>query len=145
MKILLFGRGGQVGWELQRSLGVLGQVVALDFDAAANPDQLCGDFSNLNGLAETVRRVAPDVLVNAAAHTAVDKAEAEKLGLDGGEPTDAYARAVVDADFERPGDGDVIEKVQGDLAAKGIELSEAQLRVELTRAAEEARRQLTEK
>ena len=70
---------------------------------------------------------------------------AEKLGLDGGEPTDAYARAVVDADFERPGDGDVIEKVQGDLAAKGIELSEAQLRVELTRAAEEARRQLTEK
>ena len=77
MKILLFGRGGQVGWELQRSLGVLGQVVALDFDAAANPDQLCGDFSNLNGLAETVRRVAPDVIVNAAAHTAVDKAEAE--------------------------------------------------------------------
>ena len=77
MRILLFGRGGQVGWELQRSLGVLGEVVALDFDPAANPGQLCGDFSNLNGLAETVRRVAPDAIVNAAAHTAVDKAEAE--------------------------------------------------------------------
>ena len=69
---------------------------------------------------------------------------AEKLGLPAGEPTDAYARAVVDADFERPGDGDVIEKVQGDLAAKGIALTEAELRVELTRAAAEARRQLTE-
>src|SRR5450830_1075483 len=77
MKILLFGRGGQVGWELQRSLSVLGELVALDFDAAHNPDGLCGDFSNLTGLAETVRRVAPDVIVNAAAHTAVDKAEAE--------------------------------------------------------------------
>ena len=77
MKILLFGRGGQVGWELQRSLGVLGEVVALDFDPAANPDRLCGDFSNLAGLAETVRRVTPDVIVNAAAHTGVDKAEAE--------------------------------------------------------------------
>ena len=77
MKILLFGRGGQVGWELQRSLSVLGELVALDFDPAHNPDQLCGDFSNLTGLAETVRRVAPDVIVNAAAHTAVDKAEAE--------------------------------------------------------------------
>lgn len=77
MKILLFGRGGQVGWELQRSLSVLGELVALDFDPTHNPDQLCGDFSNLAGLAETVRRVAPDVIVNAAAHTAVDKAEAE--------------------------------------------------------------------
>jgi dTDP-4-dehydrorhamnose reductase len=77
MKILLFGRGGQVGWELQRSLSVLGQLVALDFDPAGNPDGLCGDFSKLAGLAETVRRVAPDVIVNSAAHTAVDKAESE--------------------------------------------------------------------
>ncbi|MCZ4313836.1 dTDP-4-dehydrorhamnose reductase [Comamonadaceae bacterium G21597-S1] len=77
MKILLLGRGGQVGWELQRSLAVLGDLVALDFDSAANPDGLCGDFSNLAGLAESVRRVAPDVIVNAAAHTAVDKAESE--------------------------------------------------------------------
>jgi len=77
MKILLFGRGGQVGWELQRSLSLLGELVALDFDATQNPDQLCGDFSNLPGLAETIHQVNPDVIVNAAAHTAVDKAEAE--------------------------------------------------------------------
>ncbi len=77
MKILLFGRGGQVGWELQRSLAVLGELVALDFDPAHNPDGLCGDFSNLAGLAETIARVKPDVIVNAAAHTAVDKAETE--------------------------------------------------------------------
>jgi dTDP-4-dehydrorhamnose reductase len=77
MRILLFGRAGQVGWELQRSLAVLGDVVALDFDAAENPGRLCGDFSTLGGLAETVRSVAPDVIVNAAAHTAVDRAEAE--------------------------------------------------------------------
>jgi len=77
MKILLLGRGGQVGWELQRSLAVLGELVALDFDAAGNPGGLCGDFGDLAGLAETVRSVRPDVVVNAAAHTAVDKAESE--------------------------------------------------------------------
>lgn len=73
MKILLFGKGGQLGWELQRSLGPLGQVVALDFDS----EDLCGDFTNLPGLAQAVRIVQPDVIVNAAAHTAVDKAESE--------------------------------------------------------------------
>ena len=77
MKILLFGRGGQVGWELQRSLSVLGEVVALDFDATQNPQNLCGSFSDLAGLAATVQAVKPDVIVNAAAHTAVDKAESE--------------------------------------------------------------------
>ena len=74
MKILLCGKNGQVGWELQRSLAPLGQLVALDRDSS---DGLCGDFSDLSGLAETVRRVAPDVIVNAAAYTAVDKAETE--------------------------------------------------------------------
>lgn len=73
MKILLFGKGGQVGWELQRSLAPLGEIVALDADST----QLCGDFTNLEGLAATVRAVSPDVIVNAAAHTAVDKAESE--------------------------------------------------------------------
>lgn len=73
MKILLFGKGGQVGWELQRSLSVLGEVVALDFDSTDH----CGDFTHLQGLADTVRAVRPDVIVNAAAHTAVDKAESE--------------------------------------------------------------------
>lgn len=77
MKILLLGRGGQVGWELQRSLSVLGKLVSLDSDSTRNVQGLCGDFTNLAGLAETVRRVQPDVIVNAAAHTAVDKAESE--------------------------------------------------------------------
>ena len=77
MKILLFGREGQVGWELQRSLSVLGEMVALGRDTTRNPEQLCGDFSNLAGLAETVRRVQPDLIVNAAAYTAVDKAQTE--------------------------------------------------------------------
>nr|CBA27684.1 dTDP-4-dehydrorhamnose reductase [Curvibacter putative symbiont of Hydra magnipapillata] len=77
MKILLLGRGGQVGWELQRSLGVLGEVVALDFDANQNPQGLCGDFTDIDGLERTVEAVQPDVIVNAAAHTAVDKAESE--------------------------------------------------------------------
>ena len=73
MKILLFGKGGQVGWELQRSLAPLGELVALDADS----QDFCGDFTNLKGIAETVRSIAPDIIVNAAAHTAVDKAESE--------------------------------------------------------------------
>ncbi|KRD42334.1 dTDP-4-dehydrorhamnose reductase [Acidovorax sp. Root275] len=73
MNILLFGKGGQVGWELQRSLSVLGTVTALDFDTTEH----CGDFSNPAGVAETVRALRPDVIVNASAHTAVDKAESE--------------------------------------------------------------------
>ena len=77
MKILLLGRGGQVGWELQRSLGVLGEVVAPGSDAAHNPDGLCGNLNDLGGLARTVEQVRPDVIVNAGAHTAVDKAESE--------------------------------------------------------------------
>jgi dTDP-4-dehydrorhamnose reductase len=71
--ILLFGKGGQVGWELQRSLAPLGELVALDFDS----QDFCGDFTNLAGLAETVKDIQPDVIVNAAAHTAVDKAQSE--------------------------------------------------------------------
>lgn len=73
MNILLLGKGGQVGWELQRSLAVLGQVTALDFDSQEH----CGDFSNPEGVRETLRALKPDVIVNAAAHTAVDKAESE--------------------------------------------------------------------
>ncbi|KMK13999.1 dTDP-4-dehydrorhamnose reductase [Pluralibacter gergoviae] len=74
MKILLIGKNGQVGWELQRALSTLGQVVAVDyFDK-----ELCGDLTNLDGIAQTVRTVKPDVVVNAAAHTAVDKAQSER-------------------------------------------------------------------
>ena len=74
MKILLLGKNGQVGWELQRSLAVLGEVVALDRHGEGG---LCGDLSDLAGLARTVQTVQPQVIVNAAAHTAVDKAESE--------------------------------------------------------------------
>lgn len=77
MKILLLGRNGQVGWELQRSLAPLGELVALGSDASLNPGNLCGDFTNLAGLAETVRQVQPQVIINAGAYTAVDKAEVE--------------------------------------------------------------------
>jgi hypothetical protein len=68
---------------------------------------------------------------------------AEKLGLPA-DQVEPYARTVVEADFEKPGDGDVIEKVQKDLAAKGIAMTEPQLRTELDRAAVEAKRQLME-
>ena len=71
--ILLFGKNGQVGWELQRSLAPLGELIALDVDS----QDFCGDLTNLSGLAKSIRDVAPDVIVNAAAHTAVDKAESE--------------------------------------------------------------------
>ena len=74
MHILLFGKNGQVGWELQRSLAPLGRVTAVDFDST----DYCGDFSNPAGVADTVRLLKPDVIVNAAAHTAVDKAESER-------------------------------------------------------------------
>ena len=77
LKILLLGCNGQVGWELQRSLSVLGEVVALGSAPATSTDGLCGDLGDLDGLARTVRRVAPDIIVNAAAYTAVDRAETE--------------------------------------------------------------------
>jgi len=69
MKVLLLGKGGQVGWELQRALAPLGSLVAHDLDTA--------DFSKPDAVAALVRDIRPDVVVNAAAHTAVDKAESE--------------------------------------------------------------------
>ncbi|MCE2780684.1 dTDP-4-dehydrorhamnose reductase [Limnohabitans sp.] len=73
MKILLLGKNGQVGWELQRSLAPLGEVLALD----RHSTDMCGDLSQPERLAQTVRDWRPAVIVNAAAHTAVDKAESE--------------------------------------------------------------------
>lgn len=73
MKILLFGKNGQLGWELQRSLAPLGKLIAL----SRNSTEFCGDLTDLDGIAKTVRTVVPDVVVNAAAYTAVDKAENE--------------------------------------------------------------------
>ena len=73
MKVLLLGKNGQVGWELQRSLAPLGELIALD----RHSTDFCGDLGNLAGLTATVQAVRPDVIVNAAAYTAVDKAETE--------------------------------------------------------------------
>ena len=66
---------------------------------------------------------------------------AERLGLPA-DQAEAYARTVVEADFQAPGDSDVIAKVKEDLAAVGISLPEPTLRTELERAVAEARRQL---
>jgi dTDP-4-dehydrorhamnose reductase len=74
MKLLLLGADGKVGWELRRALAPLGEVVAC---ARQAPDGTPADFSQPESLAELARRFAPDVIVNAAAHTAVDKAESE--------------------------------------------------------------------
>ncbi|MFL6662310.1 MAG: dTDP-4-dehydrorhamnose reductase [Rhizobacter sp.] len=69
MKILLLGKNGQVGWELQRALAPIGDVVALDRQGA--------DLARPDAVADTVRTLRPDVVVNAAGYTAVDKAESE--------------------------------------------------------------------
>jgi len=69
MSILLFGRDGQVGWQLQRSLAPHGPLTALARDDC--------DLTDLDALRAAVRRVAPQIIVNAAAYTAVDKAESE--------------------------------------------------------------------
>lgn len=74
MRILLFGKDGQLGWELQRSLAPLGEVVAL----GSRESRWAADFLAPDSLADTVRQVQPDVIVNAAAYTAVDKAESDR-------------------------------------------------------------------
>ena len=70
MKILLIGSNGQVGWELARTLLPLGEVVALNRDQA--------DLTDLEKLRQIVQTIRPDAIVNAAAYTAVDKAETER-------------------------------------------------------------------
>jgi dTDP-4-dehydrorhamnose reductase len=75
MKILLLGKNGQVGWELQRSLAPLGELVALG--SRGEEGGLAATSCNPIGWRDTVRAVRPDVIVNAAAYTAVDKAESE--------------------------------------------------------------------
>jgi dTDP-4-dehydrorhamnose reductase len=69
MRILLFGKNGQVGWELQRTLAPLGEILAVDLPEV--------DFTNLPALRDFTRNAKPDLIVNAAAYTAVDKAESE--------------------------------------------------------------------
>lgn len=74
MRILLLGASGQVGRALQPALASLGDVVALT--RQSHPYR--ADFNHLAGLAQTVRTVQPDVIVNAAAYTAVDAAESDE-------------------------------------------------------------------
>lgn len=74
MKILLLGKNGQLGWELQRSLVPLGEIIALDRYSTAH----CGDLSNTLGVVDAIEKIRPDVIVNAAAYTAVDKAESDQ-------------------------------------------------------------------
>ncbi len=69
MNIVLFGKNGQLGWEFQRSLPVLGDVVALDRENL--------DLCDLNAVQETLRELKPDLIINASAYTDVDRAEKE--------------------------------------------------------------------
>jgi dTDP-4-dehydrorhamnose reductase len=97
MKILLFGKNGQVGWELVRSLAPLGELTAPD---RRDTGAVRGDLSDLDGLARTIRDVAPDVVVNAAAYTAVDRAESEPVLS---HAVNALAPAVMAAEAKRLG------------------------------------------
>jgi dTDP-4-dehydrorhamnose reductase len=73
MKILLTGREGQVAWELRRTLSPLGEVVSLD-----RKSLLSLDLADANSIIMAVETVQPNLIVNAAAYTAVDKAEQER-------------------------------------------------------------------
>lgn len=75
MKIILLGPDGQVGWELRRALAPLGELIALSRgDGGTGP---CGDLARPDALAATVLALRPDIVVNAGAYTAVDKAEGD--------------------------------------------------------------------
>jgi len=69
VKILLTGKDGQIGWELQRTLAPLGELLAFGRNGL--------DLADLGTLSSTVRALRPDVIVNAAAYTAVDQAQGE--------------------------------------------------------------------
>jgi len=112
MKILLLGNNGQLGWELRRSLAPLGELLAL----SSKSKDYCGDLADLQGLAETVQSWAPDVIVNAAAYTAVDKAESEQSQADrvNAQAVEVLAQAAArsgallvyySTDYVFPGDG----------------------------------------
>ncbi|MGA2687354.1 MAG: dTDP-4-dehydrorhamnose reductase [Candidatus Korobacteraceae bacterium] len=69
LRLLITGANGQVGWHLQRTLAPMGEVLPIDIQEV--------DLTDLNAVSRTVRDFAPDIVVNAAAYTAVDKAESE--------------------------------------------------------------------
>ncbi len=76
MRIALLGPNGQLGWELRRSLAVLGELVVLDRSQASMAR--CGDLTHIDALIQTLRELQADVVVNAAAYTAVDRAETDQ-------------------------------------------------------------------
>ena len=80
MNILLLGRDGQVGWELQRALQPLGKIFALN--RGLDSDGLSGDVTNYEAMKLLFKQISPDIVVNAAAYTAVDKAEEEQEKAD---------------------------------------------------------------
>jgi dTDP-4-dehydrorhamnose reductase len=92
LRILLTGRNGQVGWELQRALPVLGQVIGTDRTTL--------DLTEPDAIRQAVREARPDVIVNAAAYTAVDKAESEP---DAATQVNAVAPAVLAEEAKRLG------------------------------------------
>ncbi|KAA8733194.1 dTDP-4-dehydrorhamnose reductase [Acinetobacter qingfengensis] len=81
MKILLLGKNGQVGWELQRALQPLGEVLALDRHVDSN-SHLSGDVADFAAMSKTLQQFRPDIVVNATAYTAVDQAESESQQAD---------------------------------------------------------------
>lgn len=75
MKIVLLGKNGQVGWELQRALQPLGRVISLD--RQMNDNGLCGDITKFAAIEQLYATIEPDIVINAAAYTAVDNAESD--------------------------------------------------------------------
>ena len=92
MKILLTGRNGQVGWDLGRALPALGEIVATDRAAL--------DLTDVEAIRRAIRETRPDVIVNAAAYTAVDKAETER---DAATQANAFAPGVMGEEAKRLG------------------------------------------
>ncbi len=79
MKIVLLGKNGQVGWELQRALAPLGELIALD---RSGLNEWCGDLSYPQKLYQTIIDISPDIVVNASAYTAVDLDETDQKNAD---------------------------------------------------------------
>ena len=69
MRILLVGNTGQLGWELERTLAPLGELLACDYPAI--------DLANIESIRQVIHQCKPRLIINAAAYTAVDRAEAE--------------------------------------------------------------------
>ena len=92
MRVLLTGRNGQVGWELERALPALGEVVATDRTSL--------DLNDVGAIRALIREIKPEIIVNAAAYTAVDKAETER---DAATQTNAVAPGVMGEEAKRLG------------------------------------------